>query len=136
MMRNGNGHRPRRRNKVQFTPERFLASAGLGRTMVEVPKKQVVFSQGDAADSVFYIQKGKVKVTVISERGKEAVVAIVGEEEFCGEGCLSGQPRRISTATTMAASETSSTGQSSPRPAASSCLNLSSQCNTGTIQVV
>src|SRR2546423_1086852 len=78
---------------------------GPGRPLANYRKNQRLFWQGDAADSVFYIQKGKVKVTVISERGKEAVVAMVGEEEFCGEGCLSGQPRRISTATAMAASE-------------------------------
>ena len=62
---------------------------------------QIVFSQGDLADSVFYIHDGKVKVTVISEQGKEAVVAILGPDEFCGEGCLAGQPRRMATATAM-----------------------------------
>ena len=62
---------------------------------------QIVFSQGDLADSVFYIHDGKVKVTVISEQGKEAVVAILGPDEFCGEGCLTGQPRRMATATAM-----------------------------------
>jgi CRP/FNR family transcriptional regulator, cyclic AMP receptor protein len=60
-----------------------------------------VFRQGDPADAVFYILKGKVKVTVISEQGKEAVVAVLGPDEFCGEGCLAGQPRRIATATAM-----------------------------------
>jgi CRP/FNR family transcriptional regulator, cyclic AMP receptor protein len=102
MMRNGNGHRPRRRNKVQFTPERFLASAGLGRTMVEVPKKQVVFSQGDAGNSVFYIQSGKVKLTVVSHRGKEATTALLGEGDFLGEECITtGQPIRMATATAV-----------------------------------
>ena len=62
---------------------------------------QIVFSQGDAADSVFFIEQGKVKVTVVSEQGKEAVVAILGPGEFFGEGCLAGQPRRMVTATTM-----------------------------------
>ena len=62
---------------------------------------QVVFSQGDAGDAVFYVQKGKVKVTVVSEQGKEAVVAILGTDEFFGEGCLAGQRLRISTVTTM-----------------------------------
>jgi CRP/FNR family cyclic AMP-dependent transcriptional regulator len=66
---------------------------------------QPVFSQGDPADSVFYIQSGKVKVTVISEQGKEAVVAILGPNEFCGEGCLAGQPRRMGTAVPMMESE-------------------------------
>jgi CRP/FNR family transcriptional regulator, cyclic AMP receptor protein len=102
MMRNGNGHRPRRRNKVQFTPETFLASAGLGRTMVEVPKKQVVFSQGDAGNSVFYIQSGKVKLTVVSHRGKEATTALLGEGDFLGEECITnGQPIRMATATAV-----------------------------------
>ena len=64
-------------------------------------KNQRVFSQGDIADSVFYIQKGKVKLTVVSEHGKEAVVAIFGKDEFCGEGCLAGQPKRIASATTL-----------------------------------
>ena len=62
---------------------------------------EIVFAQGDAADSVFFIQKGKVKVTVVSEQGKEAVVAILGPGQFCGEGCLAGQPRRMATATAM-----------------------------------
>ena len=64
-------------------------------------KGQVVFSQGDAGDAVFYVQKGKVKVTVVSEQGKEAVVAILGTDDFFGEGCLAGQVQRISTVTTM-----------------------------------
>ena len=64
-------------------------------------KDRIVFSQGDSADAVFYIQQGKVKVTVISEQGKEAVVAILGPDEFCGEGCLTGQPLRMATATAM-----------------------------------
>jgi CRP/FNR family transcriptional regulator, cyclic AMP receptor protein len=62
---------------------------------------QKVFSQGTPADAVFYIQKGKVKVTVLSEQGKEAVVAVLGPDEFCGEGCLTGQPVRLATATAM-----------------------------------
>jgi CRP/FNR family transcriptional regulator, cyclic AMP receptor protein len=61
----------------------------------------MVFSQGGSADAVFYIQKGKVKITVVSEQGKEAVVAILGPDEFCGEGCLTGQPRRMATAVAM-----------------------------------
>ena len=69
--------------------------------MFKHPKNQVVFSQGDPADSVFYIQKGKVKITVVSEQGKEAVVAVLGPDEFCGEGCLAGQPRRMATAAAM-----------------------------------
>src|SRR6202166_5039830 len=68
-------------------------------------ENQIVFSQGDPADSVFYIHKGKVKVTVISKRGKEAVVAIRGPDEFCGEGALTGKPLRLATITTMSACE-------------------------------
>ena len=62
---------------------------------------QIVFSQGDQADSVFYIHHGKVKLTVVSEQGKEAVVAVLGPDEFCGERCLAGQPRRMATAAAM-----------------------------------
>ncbi len=69
--------------------------------MAKYRKNQKLFSQGDAADSVFYIQKGKVKVTVVSEHGKEAVVAILGKDEFCGEGSLAGQTVRITTASAM-----------------------------------
>ena len=84
-----------------FDPKDFLAKVDGGRTIAKYRKNQKVFSQGDAADSVFYIQKGKVKVTVVSEHGKEAVVAILGSDEFCGEGCLSGQPKRMATATAL-----------------------------------
>jgi CRP-like cAMP-binding protein len=81
-----------------FDPKSFLAKVGEGRSVGRYSKDRIVFTQGDPADSVFYIQKGKVKVTVISEHGKEAVVALLGPDEFCGEGCLAGQPRRIGTA--------------------------------------
>jgi CRP/FNR family cyclic AMP-dependent transcriptional regulator len=84
-----------------FDPKSFLAKVGEGRSIGRYPKDRIVFTQGDPADSVFYIQKGKVKVTVISEQGKEAVVALLGPDEFCGEGCLAGQPRRMATATAM-----------------------------------
>lgn len=79
----------------------FLAKVGIGRTISEYRKKQVVFHQGDPADSVFYIQKGKVKVTVTSERGKEAVVAVMGAGDFLGEGCLGGQSLRMATVSAM-----------------------------------
>ncbi len=82
-----------------FDPKSFLAKIGEGRSISKYHKDRTIFSQGDSADAVFYIQKGKVKVTVISEQGKEAVVAILGPDEFCGEGCLAGQSRRIATAT-------------------------------------
>ena len=87
--------------KRLFDPKSFLAKVGEGRTISKYRKDDVVFSQGDPADAVFYIQKGKVKVTVVSEQGKEAVVAILGADEFCGEGCLAGQPRRIATVSAM-----------------------------------
>ena len=84
-----------------FDPKSFLAKIGEGRSIGEYRKDRIVFAQGDPADAVFYIQKGKVKVTVKSEQGKEAVVAIQGPDEFCGEGCLAGQPRRMATAMAM-----------------------------------
>ena len=84
-----------------FDPKDFLARIGEGRTISQYGKNQNVFAQGDIADAVFYIQKGKVKVTVVSEHGKEAVVAILGKDEFCGEGCLTGQPKRIASATAL-----------------------------------
>ena len=87
--------------KPSFDPKAFLAKAGDGRSIGNYRRDQIVFSQGEPPDSVFYIQKGKVKVTVISEQGKEAVVAILGTDEFCGEGCLAGQTRRIATVMTM-----------------------------------
>ena len=90
---------PKRR--PAFDPKSFLAKVGEGRSIDRFGKDQIVFSQGDPADAVFYIQKGKVKVTVISEQGKEAVVAILGADEFFGEGCLAGQAQRIATVTAM-----------------------------------
>jgi len=91
-----------REAKPPFDPKAFLTKVDGGRTIFEYQKNQVIFSQGDMADSVFYIQEGKVKVTVLSEHGKEAVVAILGADDFCGEGCLvAGQPRRMAAATAM-----------------------------------
>ena len=84
-----------------FDPKAFLAKVGEGRTIVKYRKDQLVFSQGEPADAVFYIQKGKVKITVVSSQGKEAVVAILGSDDFFGEGCLAAQPRRIATVATM-----------------------------------
>lgn len=89
------------KQKSIFDPRAFLSKADGGRTISTYAGNQVVFSQGDAADAVFYIQKGKVKLAVVSEQGKEAVVAILGPGEFCGEGCLTGQIKRIPTATAM-----------------------------------
>jgi CRP-like cAMP-binding protein len=87
--------------KIPFDPKVFLATVDGGRSIAKYRKGETVFSQGKPADAVFYIQKGKVKVTVVSEQGKEAVVAILGPDEFCGEGCLTGQPLRLATATAM-----------------------------------
>ena len=89
------------KRRPSFDPKSFLAKVGEGRSIGKYRKDQIVFSQGDPADAVFYIQKGKVKVTVVSEQGKEAVVAILGANEFFGEGCLAGQTQRIATVTTM-----------------------------------
>jgi CRP/FNR family cyclic AMP-dependent transcriptional regulator len=86
---------------TRFDPAAFLATAAKGRVVATHQKKEILFSQGDAADSVFYIKTGKVKVTVVSKQGKEAVVAILGADEFLGEGCLLGQPKRLATASAM-----------------------------------
>jgi CRP/FNR family cyclic AMP-dependent transcriptional regulator len=84
-----------------FDPKVFLAKIGEGCTIGKYGKYRTIFSQGDFADAVFYIQKGKLKITVVSAQGKEAVIAMLGGDEFCGEGCLAGQPRRMATATMM-----------------------------------
>ena len=84
-----------------FNPKTFLAHVGEGRSIGRHRKDEIVYSQGEPADAVFYIQKGKVKVTVVSEQGKEAVVAMLGTNEFFGEGCLAGQTLRIATVATM-----------------------------------
>lgn len=89
------------KGKLPFDPKVFLSQVNEGRTKSEYRKNQIVYRQGDPADSAFFIQSGKVKVTVTSEQGKEAVVAVLGPDEFCGEGCLAGQPRRMATATAM-----------------------------------
>jgi CRP/FNR family transcriptional regulator, cyclic AMP receptor protein len=84
-----------------FDPNVFLAKIGQGRTIAEYPKNHVVFSQGDPANAVFYIQKGKIKLTVVSNNGKEAVIALLDIGDFLGEGCLKAQPFRMATATAM-----------------------------------
>jgi CRP/FNR family cyclic AMP-dependent transcriptional regulator len=84
-----------------FDPRLFLTKLTTGKTGREYKADESVFSQGDAADAVFYIQSGKVKLTVVSTRGKEAVVAILPEASFFGEGCLAGQPVRMATASTV-----------------------------------
>ncbi len=87
--------------KAAFDPDVFLATANHRRSMSEYRPRQVIFSQGDAADSVFYIVRGKVKIAVISGQGREAVVGLFGERDFFGEGCLIAQPSRLATATAM-----------------------------------
>src|ERR1700719_706961 len=89
------------KSRPSFDPKSFLAMVGEGRGIGEYHKCEIVFSQGDPADAVFYIQSGKVKVTVVSEQGKEAVVAMLGPNQFFGEGCLAGQARRIATVATI-----------------------------------
>jgi len=89
------------RAKPVFNPKSFLAKVGKGKTHTDYSKDQKVFSQGDEAQAIFYLQKGKVKLTVVSKQGKEAVIAILGARDFFGEGCLAGQPLRMSTVTTL-----------------------------------
>src|SRR5262245_22543047 len=84
-----------------FDPNVFLATVDGGRTMIEYRKARIIYSQGDAADAVFYLPKGKVKIVATSEQGKDAVVAILDSGSFFGEGCLIGQPLRLAAATTM-----------------------------------
>jgi CRP-like cAMP-binding protein len=86
---------------AHFDPQDFLSKVGDGKTIVDLQKDTVVFAQGDPADFVGYIQSGKLKLSVVSVQGKEAVVGILGAGEFFGEGCLRGQKRRLATATVM-----------------------------------
>jgi CRP/FNR family cyclic AMP-dependent transcriptional regulator len=92
---------PKPKSVARFDPNIFLNTVAKGRTLSTHRKKQVIFAQGDVADSVFYIKEGKIKVTVVSHQGKEAVVALLGPDEFVGEGCLIGQPKRLATASAM-----------------------------------
>jgi CRP/FNR family transcriptional regulator, cyclic AMP receptor protein len=87
--------------RSSFDPKDFLAKVGVGKTILEFHKNQNIFAQGDVADTVFYLQKGRVKLTVLSEQGKEAVVAILEPGQFFGEGCLNGHQLRIATTTAM-----------------------------------
>ena len=84
-----------------FDPKEFLAQVGEGKTILEFQRDQIVFAQGDVASTVFYIQKGRVKVVVISDQGKEAVVGILEPGQFFGEGCMNGHSLRIATTTAM-----------------------------------
>jgi CRP-like cAMP-binding protein len=88
-----------RRPKLTFDVESFLAENGLGRKIIHVEKDSTIFAQGDTADSVFYVQKGKFKLTVVSKRGKEATIALLGAGDFVGEECVAAiQPQRLATA--------------------------------------
>ena len=87
--------------KQAAPPTSFLAQSDQGRTIGRYRKNQIVFSQGDPADAVFYVQKGKLKITVVSERGKEAVAALLGPDEFFGEACMAGQALRLVTVSAM-----------------------------------
>ena len=90
------------RKKSPFDPKVFLARVNGGRTIGQYRKNDTIYRQGDPADAVFYMQTGKAKVTVVSEQGKEAVVALLGAGDFFGEGCLAGQPRRLATVVALA----------------------------------
>jgi CRP-like cAMP-binding protein len=89
------------KRKAPFNVKRFLSQIGGGKTLLACRKKQILFSQGDVADSVFYIQTGRVKLTVVSQRGKEAVIALMDAGSFFGEGCLVGKLVRLTSATVV-----------------------------------
>ena len=89
------------KKKPDFDPRKFLATIGDGRKVVGFPRKQTIFGQGDVADAVFYIQKGKVRLSVVSKTGKEATLGILTEGQFFGEGSLAGQSLRMGSATAM-----------------------------------
>ena len=91
----------KRKGKLPFDPKVFLSKVNGGRAIADYRKDQIVFRQGDPADSVFYIQSGKVKKTVVSEQGKEAVIAILDTGDFFGEGCLTGELLRLATVSTL-----------------------------------
>ena len=91
----------KRKAKLPFDPKVFLSKVDGGRAISDYRKDQIVYTQGEPADSVFYIRSGKVKKTVVSEQGKEAVVALLGTGDFFGEGCLTGQSLRLSTVSAM-----------------------------------
>ncbi|HUP38250.1 MAG TPA: Crp/Fnr family transcriptional regulator [Candidatus Limnocylindria bacterium] len=90
-----------RKQTAVFDAKTFLTKAGTGRSISSYRKNQVIFAQGVPADAVFYLERGQVKLTVVSERGKAAIVAILGPGDFFGEGCLAGQPARMATASAM-----------------------------------
>ena len=89
------------KKKRDFDPHSFLAKIGEGRKALNVPKRQAIFAQGDTADAVFYIQEGRVRLTVVSKAGKEATIGILKDGDFFGEGSLAGQSLRMGSATAM-----------------------------------
>jgi CRP/FNR family cyclic AMP-dependent transcriptional regulator len=89
------------KGRLTFDPKSFLSKIGIGRTINDYGDNQKIFSQGDLSDAIFYIQKGKVKITVVSQQGKEAVVGILGPGDFFGESCLIGQRQRAAAVTTL-----------------------------------
>jgi CRP/FNR family transcriptional regulator, cyclic AMP receptor protein len=89
------------KKRSKFNLKTFLSTIDGGRTIVAVRKKHIIFAQGDSSDSVFYIQRGKVKLTVVSKSGKEATIGVLNEGDFFGEGCLTGQPFRMCSATAL-----------------------------------
>jgi CRP-like cAMP-binding protein len=95
------GPRAATKKLSKFDPKTFLSTMNGGRKIVAFPKKKTIFVQGDSSAAVFYIQKGKVKLTVVSQIGKEATIGILNEGDFFGEGCLTGQPLRLCSATAM-----------------------------------
>lgn len=92
-----------RKRPAPFAPETFLATVGTGKSVLSIKKNHLIFSQGAAADAVFFIQEGKVKLTVVSDQGKEAVVALLGRGDFFGEACIAGQTVRLATAAAQVA---------------------------------
>jgi len=95
------GRNKPRRQAIASPLATLLARPSIGRTIAKYSKNQVVFSQGDAGDAVFYVQKGKLKITVVSERGKEAVASLLGPDEFFGEACMAGQEKRLASVSAM-----------------------------------
>jgi CRP/FNR family cyclic AMP-dependent transcriptional regulator len=89
------------KKRRRFNPQTFLSTIDGGRKTLSFPKNQMVFSQGDSSDAVFYIQKGRVRLSVVSKKGKEATIGVLNEGNFFGEGCLAGQPLRMCSATAM-----------------------------------
>jgi CRP/FNR family cyclic AMP-dependent transcriptional regulator len=97
------------KKRRRFNLQTFLSTIDGGRKTLSLPKKQMVFSQGDSSDAVFYIQKGRVRLSVVSKKGKEATIGVLNEGNFFGEGCLAGQPLRMCSATAMTVSVRRST---------------------------